>query len=138
MKPEIAVAARQRVAALAVVVQSRGSGNEDLPAGFLGIVDALEQIPPSGVLVDLIQEQHRFPRWKLGAPDGRPDGRMIPVQVTGMGLIGTWAEETERESGLADLAWTADKHHLFLEGRSDRIFQIALDAHKVEYSPLYS
>src|SRR3972149_9080980 len=100
MKPEIAVAARQRVAALAVVVQSRGSGNEDLPAGFLGIVDSLEQIPPSGILVDFIQQEQRFSRRQLRLSEPGRSAGMVPIHVCRMRFIGARSQETERESGL--------------------------------------
>lgn len=51
MQTKVPVAACKRVAALTVVIQPGGPGDKDFAPRFFGVVDPLEQISPSSVLV---------------------------------------------------------------------------------------
>ena len=138
MEPEVPVAAGQRVATLAIVIEPRRAGDEDLAPRPLGVVDALEQVPPSRVLVDFVEQDQGFPRRKLGLSQSRGNAGMIPVQIGGMCFIRVLAQKPERKRRLADLPWAADEHEFLLQGFSNGGFQISRDAHEMEYSPFYS
>ena len=60
METEIPVAACKRIAALTVVIQPGGTGDEDFAPGFFSVIDPLQQISPSSVLMDFVQQDQRF------------------------------------------------------------------------------
>src|SRR3989304_7104736 len=60
MQTKVAVASGERVAALPVVIEPGGAGDDDLAPGLFSIVDAFEQIPPAAVFVDFIQQEQWF------------------------------------------------------------------------------
>ena len=71
MQAKVPVAIGERVAALAVVVQAGGPGDDDAPLALLDVVDPFDQIPPARVLVDLIEDQQRLIGGQLDPPEPR-------------------------------------------------------------------
>jgi hypothetical protein len=69
MQPEVAIPVGEGVAALAIVVETGGPRDDDPTPGFLGVGDSLHQIPPAGVLVDLVQDDEGFVRRQLDPPE---------------------------------------------------------------------
>ena len=138
METEVPVATGQRVPALAVVVEACGPGDQDSPTGPLRVVDALQEIPPARVLVDLVEEQQRFPGRQLGTSYPWWDAGMIPIQIRGVPFVGVLAEQGKRERRLAHLSRATDEHHLLRQRRGHGCFEVAGNSHIVDYSPLYS
>lgn len=62
MQPEIPIAARQRVATLAVTVEPRRTRDDDFPTRKLGVENPVHEVSPAGVLVNLIEDQERLIR----------------------------------------------------------------------------
>ena len=67
MQSEEPVAIGERVTALAVVVEPRRAGDDDAPGRSLRVVDALYEVSPAGVFVDLVEDQERLAGRKLAA-----------------------------------------------------------------------
>ena len=137
MEAEVPIATRQRVAAFAVIVEARGTGDQDPAAGPFGVVDAFQQIPPPRIFVDLIEEEQRLCGWQLGASQPRWHSGVIPTRVRRVLLVSVLAQEAKRERRLANLSRAADDDHLLRHGRLHRGFEVAGDAHGVDNSPLH-
>ncbi|HLE67511.1 MAG TPA: hypothetical protein VI730_10210 [Burkholderiales bacterium] len=138
MEAEVPVAARERVAAFAVVIEPGGAGDDDFAPGSFRVVDAFEQISPPAVFVNLIQKEQRFPGREFRLPQPGRHAGMIPVEIGGVRFVRSLAEKAQGERRFANLARTADKHHLSPQTIRDGIFQITRGTHRMDYSLLYS
>lgn len=109
----------ERIAAEAVQVEPGAAGDQHAALAVKFVVDALEKIPPPPVLVELVED----PQLGVGqvAPkDAGPMSGNVPVQLPG------WIRlEVSRQSGLADLAGSAQEHHLLGKIGRDLAVEVA-------------
>ena len=138
VETKIPVAAGKRVAALSVVIEPGGAGDDDLAPGSFGIVDAFKQISPAAVFVDFIQQEQGFPGRQFRSPQPWRDAGMIPVQIGGVRFVRVLAQKAQGKCGFTNLARTADEYHLSLQAVRDGPFKITRGNHGMDYSPLYS
>ena len=81
----------------AVVVEPGRSRHDDAAEGLLGVVDALEQVAPPGVLVHLVADEERLVRRQFDPPQPRRRPRVVPVEV-GRVPLGGFGPRSERAS----------------------------------------
>src|ERR1700693_3290441 len=105
MEPQVVVASLERIATEAVEVQTSAPRDQDALAPARRVVQALEEVAPGAVLVDLVEEP-RLRRRQLAPEDRIPVGRNIEVEVSS-GIT----DDHLAELRLAHLSWTADKDH---------------------------
>ena len=116
VQPQVMVAALQRVAAVAIEIESTAAGHEN-PRAVPPVVQSLEKGAPAVELVQLVESEHLHRR-QTAAQDRVAMLRDVPAQVAGR-----VREHLARQGRLADLTRPRDEHHLPLEIGTDLIGQ---------------
>src|SRR5713226_2926996 len=129
MQAEVPVTSRERISALPVVIKTSGTRDQNFTPGLFRIVDSFEQIPPSSVFMNFVQQDQRFISRKLRSSQSRRNTGMIPIEIGRMRFIGVLAQETQCKSGLADLPRPPNKYHLPLQSFQHGGFQITAGMH---------
>ena len=118
METIVVITPLQGVPPLAVVVQPRRPRHEDGNPISLGVVDPLDQVPPSWKLVDLVQHHELLAPGQPSTQQVRADPRVVPVDVAGVPPAGR-TKERQGQGRLADLPRPAEEHHLAPEVAPD-------------------
>src|SRR5579883_2871826 len=121
MKTQKMVATLQRVASEAIKVQPGAARDEDPPSARPPVIEALEIVPPTPVLVDLI-EYPEFSGRQLTFENPLAILRDVPIEVARRP-----AAEGACESRLTDLARAGNEHHLTREILADLRQEVARD-----------
>lgn len=109
MKAKHVVATLERVAAVAVEIESCAARHENLLSLAAVVEESLQESTPASIFVNFVEDPEA--RWRqLAVEDGGPMLRHVPVEIAAFR-----AGDMARESGLADLSWTRDENHLPLQ-----------------------
>jgi hypothetical protein len=96
MEPEVAISPRERVTALAVMIEPRGSRHDKPALALLGVVQTLHQVPPSRILVDLVENDQRLVWRQFPAPECGAGLGVIPP---------AWGRQRTPSCGRARRRW---------------------------------
>lgn len=106
----IVVSPLQRIPATTIVIQPGGARNQELSARFVCIIEALDEVSPPFVLMDLIKDNKPLPAWKGSLEEHFPGNRIVPIQVSGMGFAPA-GQQAQGQGSLADLPGPAQENH---------------------------
>lgn len=119
VQAEVPIPVRERVAALAVVVEAGRARDHDPPARALRVVEAFHQVPPARVLVDFVEDEQRLAGGELEPAEPGGIAGIVPGEVGRVALVGVGVYQGQRERRLPDLPGPADEGHLARERRCD-------------------
>jgi hypothetical protein len=106
VEAEHVVPALEGISRISIEVEAGASGHENLLLRRPAVEDPFEVVPPGTVPVNLVEDPDRVDR-EFSFQDSFAVFSHVPVEVTAISV-----GQAQCHGGLADLAWSGDKHHL--------------------------
>src|SRR5690349_21487504 len=96
------------------MIEASGSRHDKLNIVLVNIVEAFNHVAPIAIFMDFIENEDTFPSRDFSLHEGGTGLDTVPIDVR-RALRRMVLEKAQRQSGLTNLARSADKNHSALQ-----------------------